>query len=219
MNKIVCIFAHPDDEAFGPGGTIALLAEKHVVDIICVTNGDAGKNSSREDRELSAIRREELINSTNILGVNHVYFLDYNDGSLCNNLYHEIADKIVKILHEIQPDTLMTFEPRGVSGHVDHMTVSMITSYVFERLPFIEKLMYYCIDEKNRALQEPYFIYFPPGYSEEEIAETFDITSVREKKVASMKAHVSQSHDAERVLRKLEKLPKKETFLVITKTK
>ncbi|MBP9816108.1 PIG-L family deacetylase [Candidatus Woesebacteria bacterium] len=40
MANIVAIFAHPDDEAFGPGGTLAKLSNEHDVYIICVTSGD-----------------------------------------------------------------------------------------------------------------------------------------------------------------------------------
>lgn len=40
-NKLVCVFAHPDDEAFGPGGTIAKFSKTHAVYILCITRGEA----------------------------------------------------------------------------------------------------------------------------------------------------------------------------------
>lgn len=218
MKSVVCIFAHPDDEAFGPSGTIALLAKKRPVYIICVTNGDAGQNSSKATRDLSMIRKSELRRSANILGVKKVYFLEYKDGCLCNSQYHEIADKITAIVSKLNSDTLMTFELRGITGHIDHVSVSMITTYVFKKLSFIKKLMYYCIGEKHRELEgDDYFIYFPHGYKRHEIDETFHISSVWTKKMDAMRAHGSQKHDGESVRKILEQLPKEEYFLVKTK--
>jgi LmbE family N-acetylglucosaminyl deacetylase len=218
MKPVVCIFAHPDDEAFGPGGTIALLAEEREIYIICVTDGSAGKNSLGEARELSDIRKDELLRSTQMLGVRKVFFLDYKDGDLSNNVYHELAEKIIQIVDTIQPDTLLTFELRGVSGHIDHVAVAMITSYVFEEKLYINKLMYYCVTEDYRALDTTkYFIFRPPAYKSSEIKEVYDISRVWEKKLLAMHEHKSQVHDAKRIIEKLEKLPKKEYFLVINK--
>jgi LmbE family N-acetylglucosaminyl deacetylase len=218
MKSVVCIFAHPDDEAFGPSGTIALLAKKHPVYIICVTNGDAGKNSSKAKKELGIIRKEEVESSAKILGVKKVFFLGYKDGCLCNSIYHEMAEKIIKIVTDLKSDTLLTFEERGVSGHIDHVTVSMVTTYVFKKLDFIKKLLYYCLGEKHRELEgEDYFIYFPKGYKKHEIDEVYDTTLVWEQKVAAIKTHDSQKHDGESVLRIIEQLPKEEHFLVKTK--
>lgn len=214
MQQIVCIFAHPDDEAFGPGGTIALLTKSHEVRIICVTSGDDSRLKDTEAKQLGQTRREELRRSAAILGVKEVVFLDYQDGKLCNVVYHDIAASLQKLLEEIQPDTLLTFEPRGVSGHLDHIAVSMITSFVFEKLPFAKELFYYCMHERHRALQEPYFIYFPPGYKTSEIDKTFDITSVWDIKVKAIHEHISQAADAKRILKRLEMLPKEEYFLV-----
>lgn len=214
MKNIVCIFAHPDDEAFGPGGTIALLAQKYSVRIVCVTNGEAGINSTKETRALSEIRRDELLKSAEVLGVKDVQFVGYKDGSLSNNLYHEITDKLINILDAFKPDTLLTFEPRGVSGHLDHITVSMVTSFIFEKLSYVKKIMYYCISEDNRALEGDYFIYFPPGYTRQEIHEVFDVSPVWNIKLAAMIEHRSQKHDADRIMKKLNKLPREEYFLV-----
>lgn len=61
---IVAIFAHPDDEAFGPAGTLAKLSQTHDVYLICVTRGNANGNAS-----LGKIRTKELKQSANILGI------------------------------------------------------------------------------------------------------------------------------------------------------
>lgn len=211
---IVCVFAHPDDEAFGPGGTIATLSKDNAVYIICVTNGDAGQNHTQKNSDLGGIRKKELSKSAKILSVKKVYFLGCKDGSLSNNLYHEIAQKIQDILEKLRPQTLLTFEPRGISGHIDHIAVSMITTFVFEKLPFVETLLYYCITQRARKLNKKYFIYFPPGYRSSEIDMTVNTESVWEQKVKAMFCHQSQIHDVKRILKNQTKLPKKEYFLV-----
>lgn len=218
MKPVVAIFAHPDDEAFGPAGTLALLAKERPVYIICVTNGDAGINSHRDqERALAEIRREELEASAKVLGIQNVYFLDYNDGTLCNNFYDAIADKIEKILDELKPDILLTYDQRGITGHLDHIAVSMITSFIFERRADIQELWYYCSDTEEQALfrkQYPdYFVYLPEGYSIQELTMK-DVSSVWEQRIQSIHQHESQSHDVKRILAVKEQLPQEEGFIV-----
>lgn len=218
MKPLVCVFAHPDDESFGPGGTIALQAKKRDVYIICVTQGDAGENSSKQKRPLNEIRRDELLASAKLIGVKKVFFLDYHDGELSNSLYYDIADEIQLIIDEIKPDTLLTFDLRGVSGHIDHIAVAMITSYVFERTSYVEEIWYYVMTKEYEALVENHFIFFPPGYTKSEISRTVDTTEIWELKVKAMHLHESQLHDAKKVLAKLEKLPKEENFIIKRKS-
>lgn len=213
MRNIVCIFAHPDDEAFGPSGTIAKFTKKDRVYIICVTDG-----GTYGDKKLAQIRKLELENSGKILGVKKIYFLGFKDGTLSNNLYHEVAKKIEVVLKKLKPETLITFEPRGVSGHLDHISVTMITNFLFDKLPFIKKVLFYCIDTKYRKFIKHYFIYFPSGYEKNEIDLVVDITYVYRQKIESIKAHVSQRGDGEAIQKMLSKLPKAEYFLVSKKT-
>lgn len=202
MKRVLCIFAHPDDESFGPGGTITLLAKTHDVYLICVTNGDAGGNSVTGSRlSLGKIRQNELRKSSKFLGTKKVFFLNYADASLNNLQYHEIAEKIQKVADELKPEILMTFEPLGVSGHLDHVAVSMITSYVFERSQYVKKIMYYCTSKEQSSKFGGYFIYRPDGYDQKDIDETVDISTVRELKTKSMYMHESQMQDAERLIR------------------
>jgi N,N'-diacetylchitobiose non-reducing end deacetylase len=214
MKPLVCIFAHPDDEALGPGGTIAKFAEEREVYLVCITDGSEGMGKGSK---LAEIRKKELLRSSKILGVKKVEFLNYKDGSLCNSLYHEIAQKLTDILNKYGPDTLLTFELRGISGHLDHIAASLITTYVFYKLDFVKKIMYLC--ELKEAMDQDldYFIYQPPGYNRKDIDYTVDIKKTWDKQVQAMKAHKSQIDDVEKVLSIKEKLPKEEHFKILEK--
>jgi LmbE family N-acetylglucosaminyl deacetylase len=212
MKTIVGIFAHPDDEAFGPSGTLTLLAKEHNVYLICVTNGDAA--NGKPDPELAKIRKEELEASAKLLGVKKVFFLEFGDGTLCNNVYHEVAEKIKKILTDLQPEQLITIEPKGISGHIDHIFVSMISSFIFQRTDFIKEIWYVCSPKEITKLIKDYFIYFPEGYDIEDIEKVIDVSSVWEIKKQAMLIHESQRKDAENILKRADLFPKNEYFLV-----
>ncbi|HLD01968.1 MAG TPA: PIG-L deacetylase family protein [Patescibacteria group bacterium] len=215
MKTVVAIFAHPDDEALGPGGTIATLSKTHTVYVICVTNGDADGVDEKKRKKIGTIRRKELLTSAKILGVTKVYFLGYKDGSLSNSLYHEIAVNIEKKLKILKPEILMTFEHRGVSGHLDHIAVSMMTTFVFRRTQIARELWYYATRAVHRNAMKNYFIYFPPGYDRDAVDKVIDVSSVWDTKVKAMRAHHSQTKDVERILGSIEKLPKEELFFVM----
>ncbi len=208
---LLCIFAHPDDEAFGPAGIIALEAQHRPVYSICVTDGN---DPGRQDPGLSAVRREELRTSATALGITEVFFLDFPDGTLCNNLYFQVTVAIQAKIDEVQPSTLLTYEPRGISGHIDHVAVSHMTSYVFEQNQTISELWLACISEQERAEIKNYFIHFPGGYPSDQIDRTIDVSSVWEQRVAAIRAHQSQINDVNAVLRIRTKLPQSEYLLV-----
>lgn len=219
MKPVLCILAHPDDEAFGPAGTIAQLSSEREVYVICVTDGGAGEIEEglrlrSGNKSLAEVRKEELGESAKVLGMKEIFFLDYADGSLSNNLYHEIAEKIQEKIDEIQPEILMTFEPRGMTGHLDHIAVSMIASYVFEKSPEVSELWQYCLNEEQREAFGSYYIYFPQGYRKEEITQSVDVSDVWDKKLEAIHKHQSQKQDIEAFLRQFENLPKIESFLI-----
>lgn len=210
MKPIVGIFAHPDDEAFGPAGTLATFAkEGRDVYLICVTDGNA--------ENLAEVRREELLLSAKFLGIKHVFFLEYADGSLSNALYHEIAEKIEKLLDELQPEIIITFEPRGVTGHLDHVAVSLITTFVFKKSSSVRELWYFCLREQEQSFYTDYYIYFPPGCRDSEIDKVMDVSSTWEQRLASIAAHTSQKHDMKKLLEIRKKLPQEECFIVTRK--
>lgn len=213
---IAVIMAHPDDEAFGPSGTIAKYThEGHDVYLLCATKGEEGENRKKDDiRQIHEIRAEELMDSAKILGVKQVFFLGFRDGSLSNNVYHAVAEKITGILKPLKPEIIITFEPRGVSGHLDHIAVSMISSYVFERLESAKTLMLHCITDIMRNALPSYYVYQPPGYKKGEIDHVEDITNVWEQKVQAINSHKSQLKDTNKMLNLFSNFPKEEYFLV-----
>jgi N-acetylglucosamine malate deacetylase 2 len=222
MKPVVGVFAHPDDEAFGPSGTLAKFASAgRDVYIISVTRGDAGDNHSDKTHELIAIREEELRASARELGIKDVIFLDFKDGTLSNNLYHEVAAKLQEQLEKLEPEILITLEPRGISGHLDHIAVSFITTFVFKKLSFVKELWYYALTKDAQKVNTKhlgeYFVYFPPGYKKEDISKTIDVSPFWEQKASAMRQHESQKPDVEANLKTFEELPKEENFIVLTK--
>lgn len=212
---VVAVFAHPDDEAFGPGGTLAKFSKTHDVYIICATCGERGFNAlAKTNKKLGDVRIKELLSSAKILGIKEVFFLNFEDGTLSNSIYHQLASAIEEKVLKLNPSTIITFEQRGVSGHVDHITVSMATTFVAKKLRKTNKLYYYFYTHHmSNPIAKDYFIYFPKGYKASQADWENDIAEVWDIKLRAIKAHRSQINDANRLIGILEKLPKKEHFL------
>ncbi|MCL4200579.1 PIG-L family deacetylase [Patescibacteria group bacterium] len=217
MKKTVfCIIAHPDDEAFGPAGTLAILAKTEDVHVVCVTDGASDPRFHPiGGKTLSHIRKEELAASARALGVSKVHMLGYQDGTLNNNIYHDVADKLQQLMEKYNPSLLITTELRGISGHLDHVATAMITSYVYEKNPSIDAIWYNCTNRTVSDAMREYFVYFPPGFLREQVDMIVDISGVFTQKVAAAKCHVSQEKDAERAIKRWMQLPKEEWFLVM----
>ena len=85
MLKLLCITAHPDDEAGAFGGTLALYGERGVeTSVICLTPGQQPVIAARAktDSELAEMRTRELGDSCSLLGVKHWEVLGYQDAHL-----------------------------------------------------------------------------------------------------------------------------------------
>jgi len=132
------VVAHPDDETFGLGALLANLAgEGREVRVLCFTHGEASTVGATDG--LGEIRRRELFDAAEVLGVAHVTLLDLPDGSL--DALPE-ADLDARIDGWLTPDVaaLVVFEPLGVTGHGDHRAVSRAAERVADTrmLPVVE---------------------------------------------------------------------------------
>ncbi len=140
---LLAIFAHPDDETFGAGGVMALAATAGVRTwIVCATDGDqGGMEGARElDPEL---RRGELRCAMTALGVAEPIFLGYGDsgmegwakpaGCLALADEEEVIERLVAVIRDLRPATVVTFDPGGIYGHPDHVAISARASEAFRR--------------------------------------------------------------------------------------
>ncbi len=150
MRALLAVFAHPDDEAFGPGGTLALYAARGVaVHLICATRGEAGDSDAQDagDREELASRREqELRCAAAELGLSGLHLLGYRDSGMpgwAANRHPRaliqadpatVAAQIAGTMRELQPQVVLTFDPFGVYGHPDHIFIHRATLAAFQAL-------------------------------------------------------------------------------------
>ena len=135
-HRIACVFAHPDDETFCVGGTIAKYAAAGIrTDLFCATNGDAGKNSSvpvSSREELAAIRIEETRAAARILGIASIEFPGYGDGTLHTLEPTALIGDVVSFLRRTRPTIVIGFGPEGApTGHRDHQAMSRVVTAAF----------------------------------------------------------------------------------------
>ncbi len=210
MKKILAVIAHPDDESFGIGGTLAKYAQEGVeIHVLCATRGENGRGGS----DLGKIREQELMNASKIIGVERVEFMGFIDGMLSNSLYHKMAEKITQKIINFKPQVVLTFDRLGVSGHIDHIMVAMVTTFVCQKIKDQVTLFYMCELKETTDLELNYFIYFPPGYRKSDMDVVIDIHHVWKTKVNAMLSHKSQAKDAQWIIKYKKDQPKEEYFL------
>jgi LmbE family N-acetylglucosaminyl deacetylase len=133
--RLLAIFAHPDDETFRPGGTLALLAQSGVrVQVLTMTRGEAGSCGDPPiciPEELPAVRESELRCACVALGLELPHLLNYQDGHLAEADTELITAQILKAINEFHPRILLSFGPDGLSGHPDHIVVGHCASMAF----------------------------------------------------------------------------------------
>ncbi|TME09941.1 MAG: cyclic nucleotide-binding domain-containing protein [Chloroflexi bacterium] len=130
--RILGVFAHPDDESFCAGGTLArYVASGAEVMVVSATRGEAGQIRSAgvaTRRTLGQVREQELYLACQRLGVQHTVCLDYGDGMLQEVDQDILIGGIVEIIRSFRPDVVITFGPDGGYGHPDHIAISAATT-------------------------------------------------------------------------------------------
>jgi LmbE family N-acetylglucosaminyl deacetylase len=144
---LVLTGAHPDDESFGIGGTLAQYAAAGFkVYYICGTRGEVGEvtpEAMKGYNSIADLRSHELKCAAEALGLADVIYLGYRDsgmaGSPENNHPHalaaapteQVAGHIVKIFRQLKPEVVITSDPVGGYGHPDHIAIHKATVMAF----------------------------------------------------------------------------------------
>jgi LmbE family N-acetylglucosaminyl deacetylase len=206
LGAILGVWAHPDDEAWTSGGIMAAACQNGQR-VVCVTatRGDAGKTADEEkwpQAQLGVIRERELDASLAALGSIDHRWLNYRDGELKAVDWHQPIGELEAIIREVQPDTILTFGPDGLTGHDDHKTVYAWVCEALHRAASratvymaIESAEKY--DTCGKILHRVGNIYWatpePVTVRNKDADLLFELSGdVYEKKIDSLKAHASQ---------------------------
>jgi LmbE family N-acetylglucosaminyl deacetylase len=131
--KLLCVFAHPDDESLGAGGAIAKYSREGVETyLVMATRGERGRFGDSGDspgpETVGRAREAEARAAAKELGIKEVSFLNYRDAELDQADPAEAIGRIVSHIRRLRPDVVVTFGPDGGYGHPDHIAISQFTT-------------------------------------------------------------------------------------------
>lgn len=188
LKRALVIGAHPDDNEFGAGGTIAGLIRQgwEVTYIIC-TNGNKGsKDPALSTFQLAEIREAEQLAAAKVMGVQKVIFLRNNDGEIepSSALRAELAFYI----RYLKPNYVFTHDPwKHYMFHPDHRVVGFATidAVVSAR----DHLFMPGLGQIGIGVWRPELLFL---WSAEQPDHIVDISDTLELKIASLIEHHTQ---------------------------
>lgn len=201
MKRLLCITAHPDDEAGNFGGTLLKSAAAgNQTLLICLTAGEAARNRGRavDNEDLAAIRTHELARSCELLKIGAHQVWSFADGKLMEANFHEVTGRLVKVIRDFQPHVVLTLGPEGgITGHPDHAMAGLAATAAFHwagreqffpqqaKLPHQAARLFYGTAERNPPHMPT--VPLPP------IDVRVDIAAYFETKLAAFQAHSTQA--------------------------
>ncbi len=204
-HSVLGVFAHPDDETFGPGGTLARLSDEgHTVHLLCATRGEAGTigdSASYGPARLAELRTAELIDACRVLGLEPPRFLDLPDGGLSALDPDRLLRPIVEAVRRHGPSILIVFDKGGLSGHADHRTMTARALEAFDAAASsayapelgaphaVARVWAYCFPESMASRVTFRQLVSTP---DEKVDARIDILAVAPRKHAAVAAHASQ---------------------------
>jgi LmbE family N-acetylglucosaminyl deacetylase len=173
---LLAVLAHPDDESFGIGGTLATYASRGAdVYLVCATRGEVGDVSPERlegYESVAQLREGELRCAASKLGLADVFFLGYRDSGMPGSVDNShplalaaqpvdtVAAKVAQFIRKLRPDIVLTFDPIGGYRHPDHVAIHNATVRAFELsgdpafstdslTPYIPRALYFHVYPKR----------------------------------------------------------------------
>jgi len=194
MSRLLAIFAHPDDESFGPAGTLARsAAENHDTGLVTLTRGEAGSlgiSKNYPPPELAQKRSEELHCAAQKLGISYLKIYDLPDKNLIQVSIEDGLSIIQKEIVLFVPDAIITFHENGISGHPDHKRVTQWVRAAVDGMENPPVLFYFGILESHaRMVPERKLFAIPKN----DVTHCIDVGRYLEQKKAAIECHQTQN--------------------------
>lgn len=207
MRKIIFgVFAHPDDESFGPSGVLLDEARSgNDVHLITLTLGEAGANPDNHPN-LAEVREQEWRKAGGLIGAKSMHCLRFKDSQLNNYDMVAAQEKLLNIISGIvehhPADTEVEFiiaDTNGITGHIDHIVASRAALYAFYKLKVSDnrykRVRITVMSEKLNPTINTNWLYMEKGRTDSEITETIDVRHLRDEIIEIMQCHNSQRAD------------------------
>jgi len=201
MKKVIFgIFAHPDDEAFGPAGTLLkLTSEGYDLHLILLTDGEGGVNID-DVPDLRGTRLAEWQAAAKLLGASSTHALHYPDGGLKGIPQDKLTEIVTEIITdrlarypEVPEISFMTFEPNGLTGHHDHIAASQLTTHMAAEFS-AKEVWYFCLDSTQAPLDDTAY-YEPRAREDSYITDRVDVAEFLDSIYRIIDTHRSQRQD------------------------
>jgi LmbE family N-acetylglucosaminyl deacetylase len=218
--RLALVYAHPDDDVWGTAGTLALEEGRVSTTAVVATSGEAGPLAeeigvARDD--LSTVREDEERAGLAASGAGDadIHFLRYPDGGLEKVDRAELVDRIAAVLDAARPQVVVTFGPEGITRHPDHIAIGQAATEAFHRLQAeaeddaFARLFYTAIpqgqlDRWRSQLRasgadpgDPDAPFMPRGVPDHTVTAVVDTSSVKDRKLAAVRAHRTQAQEIE----------------------
>ena len=196
VTRVLVVTAHPDDVDFGAAGTVATWTRAGIEVAYCLaTSGDAGGYDDTPRDQMAALREAEQRAAAKEVGVHDVVFLGYPDGRLTPGL--DLRRDISREIRRFRPDRVLTASPeiwwrRLGASHPDHRAVGEATVaavYPDARNPFAHPELLAEEGLDAWSVRELWLMAAP----DERVNHFVDVTDTVERKIAALRAHVSQT--------------------------
>jgi N-acetyl-1-D-myo-inositol-2-amino-2-deoxy-alpha-D-glucopyranoside deacetylase len=213
--RLGAVFAHPDDDTYALGGTLALDRGLEYT-LVVATSGEAGLIADpvlANPETLAKVREQEERDALAVLGVANatVEFLRHPDGALADVPRRVLVDMVVEPLRRGRPDVVVTFGPEGITKHADHVAIHHAATEAFHRLRADEgkgrafhRLLYTALPHSDldrfrntlraRGMEvgDPDGPFMPRGVPDDTIAVRVDCRRVSDVKLEALRAHRTQ---------------------------
>jgi LmbE family N-acetylglucosaminyl deacetylase len=205
LGTILGVWAHPDDEGWLMSGIMATAVRQgQKVSCITATRGEQGvQDEARWPAEtLAQTRQEEMQEALGILGVTDHSWLGCADGGCQSSDQAAMVGRIAEVIRRVQPDSILTFGPEGLTGHPDHCCVSRWAGQALKQSGVAAKLYYYRLPdgwvEKYKTRTDKFNIFFaidkPVTCPTSEMSIVIKLSpQIMKTKLKALAAHRSQT--------------------------